>query len=102
MKNIYECYKCKPSDNFQLINHDIARDTVVWMAPESGTHNVKNIVEQYPLGVVHFVLIPRKCELQGLLWQHLVSDKSEPNALGQAGINTILDEAYRYGVCLRL
>ena len=102
MKNIYECYNVKATSEFQIIDKDHARGTILWMAPESGIHDVTDIICDYAMQYLHFMLIPPECVLEGLLWQKTVGAKQAPNSMGQVGINTILEEPYDYGMCVRL
>ena len=49
MKNIYECYNVKATSEFQIIDKDHARGTILWMAPESGIHDVTDIICDYAM-----------------------------------------------------
>lgn len=102
MKNIYECYNVEATSEFQILDKDHMRGTILWMAPESGVHDVTEIICDYAMHYLHFMFIPPDCELQGLLWQKSVGAKQPPNSMGQVGINTILAEPYEYGMCVRL
>lgn len=102
MKNIYECYEIQATDEFSIIHqHDVAK-TVLWMAPESGTHDVTPVIRHHDINYLHFMLVPENCNLQGLLWQMLVDAKQPPNTIGMVGNNVILEESYTYGMCVRV
>jgi hypothetical protein len=102
MKNIYECYECDATSEFQLICHNPDRSTVLWMAPESGVHNVSEIIHDFTIDNVHFVLIPTDCEINGLLWQKHVCAKQRPDAIGMVGKNVIIDAPYDFGMFVKL
>ena len=101
MKNIYECYECEPSTEFQLLTVD-EHQNVLWMSPDSGVHDVSDIISEYSVGQLQWVIIPPLTEVRGLLWSHTVPYKGKPGSLPQAGANTIIEQQYTYGVFIRL
>jgi hypothetical protein len=101
MKNIYECYECEPSTEFQLLTVD-EHQNVLWMAPDSGDHDVSEIITQHGVGQLQWVIIPPDSEVTGLLWSETVPYKGRPGSLAQAGSNTIIEQQYSYGVFIRL
>ena len=98
MKTIYECLKKQPNDQFQICKQVNDRDIILWLAPESGTHDVEHIAKQHSVGTIHFVIIPNSTELHGLLWTTTVGSMQEPNSIGVIGYNVIVHEPYNYGV----
>ena len=102
MKNIYECYNVKANSEFQILCQDDLFRTILWMAPQTGTHDVRSIISRYSIDFIHVFLIPENCYLPGMLWQKYVGAKQPPGILGWMGKNIILEQPYEYGMCVRL
>ncbi len=102
MKNIYECYNVEANSEFQILDRDDVHRSILWMAPQSGTHDVRSIISEYSMDFIHLILIPDDCYLTGMLWQKYVEAKQPPDILGWMGKNIILEEPYEYGLCVRL
>lgn len=99
MKTIFEYLNVTPSDQFQLIGHDINRRVALVVAPE-GESDVLSAVSDYPAHTAIYVILPQNSKVSNLLAKYTVGSKQDPGLLGMTAGWKIIDESYDYGVII--